>query len=128
MRGCRENTNVFPAERACTVRSLLAQAAQARTEAVRQRLETQIGAAALLVMLVNVDAEHRLIPPALAERLLGLLQKATAADAPETTSREAAEVLTRVFDPAIHPLVASALGSTDALDTSFLAGCGAGTG
>jgi hypothetical protein len=110
------------------VRSLLAQAAQARTEAVRQRLETQVGAAALLVMLVNVDAEHRLIPPALAERLLGLLQNATAADAPETLSREAAEVLTRVFDPSMHPLVASALGATDALDTSFLGDCGAGTG
>jgi hypothetical protein len=94
------------------VRSLLAQAAQARTEAARQRLETQVGAAALLVMLVNVDAEHRLIPPALAERLLGVLQEATAADTTETTSREAAEVLTSVFDPAMHPLVASALGSS----------------
>jgi hypothetical protein len=113
------------------VRSLVAQSATTSDGEKQLRLEKQLGPVALLTKLVTMDAEHRIIPHAVATRILTLLESATAPAAAQASRQEAAEFMTRVFDPKLHSLATSALGTaTAALDVSFLTdqSCVAGTG
>ena len=83
---------------------------------------------ALLAMLVSTDVEHRIIPPKLCTHILTLLEKATAPDAAEPARQEASAFLTRVLDPQLHSLAASALGAADKPDLSFISAAGSGKG
>ena len=101
------------------VQSLLTRVAHA-DGLQRQSLQTQLGAAALLTMLVSTDVEHRIIPRGLGTHILTLLQRVTAADAEETEKHEAFKFLMHVFDEQLHSLAAGALGCTDLIDLHFL--------
>jgi hypothetical protein len=87
---------------------------------------------ALLAMLVSTDVEHRIIPPKLGAHVLELLGRAAApAAAPgaaEAARQEASAFLTRVLDPQLHSLAASALGSGEAPDLSFITAAGSRPG
>jgi hypothetical protein len=102
------------------VRSLVAQAATTSDRDKQLRLEKQIGPVALLTKLVTMDAEHRIIPHAVATHILALLERATAPAAAQESRQEASEFMMRVFEPKLHSLVQSALGATSAPDLSFV--------
>jgi hypothetical protein len=102
------------------VRSLAAQAATTSDRDKQLRLEKQLGPVALLTKLVTMDAEHRIVPHAVATHILALLERATAPAAAQESRHEASEFMLRVFDPRLHSLVQSALGATSAPDLSFL--------
>lgn len=73
---------------------------------------------ALLTMLVSSDVEHRIIPPRLGAHVLELL-------GPAAARQDASAFLTRVLDPQLHSLAASALQiSTDPPDLSFITAAG----
>ncbi len=80
-------------------------------------------------MLVSTDVEHRIIPPRLGAHVLGLLERASAQPlapaAAEAALQEASAFLTRVLDPQLHSLAASALQmSADPPDLSFITAAG----
>lgn len=102
------------------VRSLVAQAATTSDRDKQLRLEKQLGPVALLTKLVTMDAEHRIIPHAVATHILALLERATAPAAAQESRQEASEFMLRVFEPRLYSLVQSALGATSAPDLSFL--------
>jgi hypothetical protein len=86
---------------------------------------------ALLTMLVSTDVEHRIIPPRLGVHVLGLLERASAQPpaAAEAARQEASAFLTRVLDPQLHSLAASALQmSADPPDLSFITAAGSRPG
>jgi hypothetical protein len=86
---------------------------------------------ALLTMLVSTDVEHRIIPPRLGAHVLGLLERASAQPpaAAEAALQEASAFLTRVLDPQLHSLTASALQmSADPPDLSFITAAGSRPG
>lgn len=97
------------------------------TEAALRPL-AQLEPLALLTMLVSTDVEHRIIPPRLGEHVLELLRRASAPDAAEPTRLEAAAFLTRVLDPQLHSLAASALGFAEQPDLSFITAAGSRPG
>jgi hypothetical protein len=91
--------------------------------AAAQTVETALRPAALhslalLTMLVSTDVEHRIIPPRLGAHVLELL-------GPAVARQDALAFLTRVLDPQLHSLAASALQiSPDPPDLSFITAAG----
>jgi len=97
------------------------------TEAALRPL-AQLEPLALLTMLVCTDVEHRIIPPKLGEHVLELLRRASPPDAAESARLEASAFLTRVLDPQLHSLAASALGLAETPDLSFITAAGSRPG
>ena len=81
---------------------------------------------ALMCMLTNADAEHRIIPPRLCSHILTLLASATANNAAESTKEKSANYLKLVLDPSRHSLATAALSCDTSLeyDLSFILNAG----
>jgi len=83
-------------------------------------------ALALLTMLVSTDVEHRIIPPKLGAHVNELLERAAES---EDAAKHAHAFLTRVLDPQLHSLAASALQRSAAPpDLAFITAAGSGPG